>query len=148
MKKIFLLLLLLCLPVNVLAVGNSMQQKDENLIKGVLNTPVGKISRHHAALKMDYIDYKLNKNDSVYSQLLALENKYSSSGIANKDINLKYIKELKDFYMFLVSYPDKESTNSAFLQEFNERRIVIPDEQYSLLDKDLKVLLSVVNVFD
>ena len=50
--------------------------------------------------------------------------------------------------MFLASYSDEESMTAEFLRDFNNAKIVIPDEEYCLLDKDLRILLSVVNVFN
>ena len=147
MKKIIIVLMLLIAPVVAFG-ANNLQQEDENLIRGVVNSPIGRLSRHHASWKMDYISAKLNKGQTVYSQIVALENKYSGTGVQNKEINQKYIKQLKDFYMFVASYPDEESMKGEFLQEFESERIVVPDEEYKLLDKDLKVLLSVVNVFN
>ena len=50
--------------------------------------------------------------------------------------------------MFVASYPDEDSMKAGFLQEFESEHIVVPDDEYQLLDEDLKVLLSVVNVFN
>lgn len=131
-----------------LAVENKMQQDDESLIRGVVNSPIGRLSRHHASLKLDYISSKLNKGQTVYSQILDLEKKYSADNAQNKEVNQKYIKQLKDFYMFIASYPDEDSMKAGFLQDFQAQKIVIPDSEYSMLDEDLKILLSVVNVFN
>ena len=147
MKKIIIILLVLCLPVMTLA-ANNLQKDDENLIRGVVNSPIGRLSRHHASLKLDYISSKLHKGQTVYSQIIDLQNKYSGDGVQNKEINQKYIKQLKDFYMFVASYPDEDNMKAGFLQEFESERIVVPDDEYQLLDEDLKVLLSVVNVFN
>ena len=38
MKKIIIILLVLCLPVMTLA-ANNLQKDDENLIRGVVNSP-------------------------------------------------------------------------------------------------------------
>lgn len=148
MKRIIVALLIMCIPVMTLAVENKMQQDDESLIRGVVNSPIGRLSRHHASLKLDYISSKLNKGQTVYSQILDLENKYSADNAQNKEVNQKYIKQLKDFYMFIASYPDEDSMKAGFLQDFQAQKIVIPDSEYSMLDEDLKILLSVVNVFN
>ena len=148
MKRIIVALLIMCIPVMTLAVENKMQQDDESLIRGVVNSPIGCLSRHHASLKLDYISSKLNKGQTVYSQILDLEKKYSADNAQNKEVNQKYIKQLKDFYMFIASYPDEDSMKAGFLQDFQAQKIVIPDSEYSMLDEDLKILLSVVNVFN
>ncbi len=148
MKRIIVALLIMCIPVMTLAVENKMQQDDESLIRGVVNSPIGRLSRHHASLKLDYISSKLNKGQTVYSQILDLEKKYSADNAQNKEVNQKYIKQLKDFYMFIASYPDEDSMKAGFLQDFQAQKIVIPDSEYSMLDEDLKILLSVVNVFN
>lgn len=148
MKRIIVALLIMCIPVMTLAVENKMQQDDESLIRGVVNSPIGRLSRHHASLKLDYISSKLNKGQTVYSQILDLEKKYSADNAQNKEVNQKYIKQLKDFYMFIASYPDEDSMKAGFLQDFHAQKIVIPDSEYSMLDEDLKILLSVVNVFN
>ncbi len=148
MKRIIVALLIMCIPVMTLAVENKMQQDDESLIRGVVNSPIGRLSQHHASLKLDYISSKLNKGQTVYSQILDLEKKYSADNAQNKEVNQKYIKQLKDFYMFIASYPDEDSMKAGFLQDFQAQKIVIPDSEYSMLDEDLKILLSVVNVFN
>lgn len=148
MKRIIVALLIMCIPVMTLAVENKMQQDDESLIRGVVNSQIGRLSRHHASLKLDYISSKLNKGQTVYSQILDLEKKYSADNAQNKEVNQKYIKQLKDFYMFIASYPDEDSMKAGFLQDFHAQKIVIPDSEYSMLDEDLKILLSVVNVFN
>lgn len=148
MKRIIVALLIMCIPVITLAVENKMQQDDESLIRGVVNSQIGRLSRHHASLKLDYISSKLNKGQTVYSQILDLEKKYSADNAQNKEVNQKYIKQLKDFYMFIASYPDEDSMKAGFLQDFQAQKIVIPDSEYSMLDEDLKILLSVVNVFN
>ena len=147
-KNLVLFFIMLFCVTCAYSQGESLQQKDEVLTRGIVNSPIGRLSRHHASLKIDYIDYKLNSGESVYSQILALEAKYGDSSLPNQKINLEYIKKLKDFYLFITSYPDKNTMSATFLKEFNENKIVIPDEQYSLLDDDLKILLSVVNVFN
>ena len=148
MKRIIVALLIMCIPVMTLAVENKMQQDDESLIRGVVNSPIGRLSRHHASLKLDYISSKLNKGQTVYSQILDLEKKYSADNAQNKEVNQKYIKQLKDFYMFIASYPDEDNIKTIYLQNFQTKKIVIPDSEYSMLDEDLKILLSVVNVFN
>jgi len=147
MKKFLLVLILFCLPMVTLGVDNSLQREDENIIHGVINSPIGRLSRHYTSLKLDYISYKLNKGQTVYSQIVDLEKRLSDNS-ENNNLNIKYLKDLKNLYLFVVSYDDKETMSSAFLQEFNNRRIVINDNEYKLLDEDLKVLLSVVNVYD
>ncbi len=149
MKKI-LLLLVLCLITlpSVFAADNNLQKENDNLIRGIVNSEIGRLSRHHAAIKMDYIEYKINNGKTTYSQILELENKYKNNTTANAEINRKYIAELKSFYMFLASYPDEKSMSAEFLKDFNTRKIIIPDDEYKLLDEDFKILLSVLNVFN
>ena len=149
MKRILLLLILCLLTIPaVCAVENKMQLDDETLIRGIVNSEIGRLSRHHAALKMDYIEYKINNGKTTYSQILELEKKYKDDTSANAEINRKYIADIKSFYMFLASYPDEKSMSAEFLKDFNSRKILVPDNEYKLLDKDLKILLAVVNVFN
>lgn len=149
MKKILLLLVLclITLPF-VFAADNNLQKENDNLIRGIVNSEIGRLSRHHAAIKMDYIEYKINNGKTTYSQILELENKYKNDTSANAEINRKYIAELKSFYMFLASYPDEKSMSAEFLKDFNTRKIIISDDEYKLLDEDFKILLSVLNVFN
>ncbi len=147
-KNLILLLTVLFFITGACSQAESLQQKDEILTRGIVNSPIGRLSRHHASLKIDYIGYKLNSGESVYSQILELESKYADISLPNQKVNLEYIRKLKEFYLFIAGYSDKNCMSAAFLKEFNEHKIVIPDEQYVLLDEDLKVLLAVVNVFN
>lgn len=141
-----LIVIILCFTVYpVLSVENLLQQDDENLIRTVVDSPVGRLSRHHACLKTDYISYKIQSGKTVYSQILELEDKYKKE---QDGINFKYIKKLKDLYMFVACYDDENSMNAEFLREFNAAKIIIADDEYRILDKDLRILLSVVNVFN
>lgn len=143
MKKFLVLLILFCLPLNASAIEKHLQAEQENLIRGVINSPIGRLSKHHAAIKLDYISYKIGMKQTVFSQIVALENKYAQTD----NLNSKYIKKLKNLYMFVASYDDAQSMEAIFLQEFEQQKIVIPDEEYSQLDDELKILLSVVNVY-
>ena len=145
LKILTLIIFFFCISYSASAVENGLQNDDENLIRGVINSPIGRLSRHHACLKIDYISYQIRSGKTVYSQILELENKYKNEP---DNVNSKYTEKLKDLYMFLASYNDEESMNAEFLQKFNEKKIVIPNEEYSLLDNDLRILLSVVNVFN
>ena len=137
------MLIIFSLPLCVLATEKSLQTEQENLIRGVINSPIGRLSKHHAAIKLDYISYKIGKEKTVFAQIITLENKYSQTN----DLNSKYIKKLKDLYMFVASYDDVKSTNAEFLQEFEQQRIIVPDEEYTQLDNELKILLSIINVY-
>ena len=146
MRKFFIILLLFCIPTLTLAVDNSLQKDDETVVHSVVTSPVGQIARHYATLKLDYINYKLGKSPTVYSQILELENSFNA--LSETDVNAKYLKQLKDLYLFVISYDEKNTTSNTFLQDFNARKVVVDNSEYALLDKRLKLLLSVVNVFN
>ena len=147
MKKFLFILVLFLVPLSAFPLGNSLQQEDENVIRGLLRTPVGSLSQHYAALKLDYINYKLNKEKTVFAQISDLEKKYADKN-PDTNINSKYLQNLKDLYFFVVSYDDNDTISTEFMREFNKRRIVVPDEEYRVMDEELKVLLSVVNVYN
>ena len=146
MKKLLLISILLCIPTLTPAIDNTLQKDDETVIHSIVTSPIGQLSRHYATLKLDYINYKLEKSPTVYSQILDLEN--TADTLANPDVNKKYLTQLKELYLFIVCFDEKSITNNTFLQAFNDKRITVDNNEYKQLDSRLKLLLSVVNVYN
>lgn len=149
MKK--LILLILCCSVICLQayaeIQNTKQRANDKIIQSIVNSPSGRISKHQTAFKEDYDLYNAGDKSSIFSLILKLENKYEKSKSDNADVNLEYIKKLKDFYMFLVKYPDEKTMSEEFVKEFSARKITVPDDVFDKLDEDLTLYISLINVY-
>lgn len=146
MKKILLLFLLLILSCPCYA-NNSEQKEDEDFIREIINSPSARLSKHQLSLKQDYELSKNGNKQALYSQIEALELKYKNADDKNSKINYKYVEELKNLYLFVIETPYTNSFSVDFYNNFEQRKLIIPDKDYEKLDESLKELIPLVNVY-
>lgn len=146
MKKILLLFLLLILSCPCYA-NNSQQKEDENFIREIINSPSARLSKHQLSLKQDYELSKNGNKQALYSQIEALELKYKNTDDKNSKINYKYVEELKNLYLFVIETPYTNSFSVDFYNNFEKRKLVIPNKDYEKLDESLKEIIPLVNVY-
>ncbi len=149
MKKIFIVITCLLIAASSVSAIEccGKQEKDETVIRGIINSPSGRLSKHYVSFKEDYELYKSGDKTSIYSSILKLEEKYNKKNAQNAEINLKYIEKAKELYEFLVNYPSESSMSNAFVQEFDSKKIMIPDIAYDKLDEELVSLITLINVY-
>lgn len=150
MKKILTLLLILCFafPALCAEIQNEKQKKDEVLLRGIINSDAGRLSKHYVSFREDYSLYN-DKNDktSVFAQIVSLEKKYRKGDDASAKLNREYLQKAKDMYFYLAEYPADKSMSNDFVREFNSKRIIIPDSDYDKIDDDIVMLISLINVY-
>lgn len=150
MKKIFTMLLILCfsLPAFCADIKNEKQKKDEVLLRNIINSDSGRLSKHYTSFREDYFLYK-QKNDknSVFAQVITLEKKYRKGDSALTKLNRAYLNKVKDLYLYLAEYPSEKSVSQEFVKEFNSKKIIIPDSDYDKIDDDIVMLISLINVY-
>ncbi len=151
MKKLFLTLVIFTLllsPCFAAEATNKRQLKDETLIRGIINSPSGRLSKHYISFREDYFLYNKNHDkSSIYYSIIELEEKYNKKKAENAEVNLEYITKAKDLYEFLVKYPSEKSMTSEFIKEFDAKKIIIPDNLYEKLDEDLVNYITLINVY-
>lgn len=148
MKKIFILLVILCMSLPVFAeITNEKQKKDEVMLRGIINSDCGRLSKHYTAFKEDYDLYKANDKTAVYSQILALEKRYYNREDDIARLNMNYVLQAKGLYLFLIDYPADKTMSDEFLKDFNDKKIIISDYDYDKLHEDLVMLISLINVY-
>lgn len=148
MKKILILLMVICMTLPVFAdVTNDKQKKDEVMLRGIINSDSGRLSKHQTAFKEDYDLYKANDKNAVYSQILALEKRYYNREDDIARLNMNYVLQAKGLYLFLIDYPSDKAMNDEFLKDFNSKKIIISDYDYDKLHEDLVMLISLINVY-
>ena len=79
MKRLFIILSAMFLVIGTPCLAsNNLQQEDEELIRIMINSPTGRLTKHQLAIKQDYDLYqKGDKENTLYGRLEALENKYN-----------------------------------------------------------------------
>lgn len=149
MKKIFIVLTCILLTASNIFASEccQKQENDEVVIKGIINSPSGRLSKHYVSFKEDYNLYKSGDKTSIYSSLLKLEEKYNKKNDKNAEINLRYIQKTKELYEFLINYPSESTMSTIFVNEFDEKKILIPDSVYDTLDEDLITIITLINVY-
>ena len=148
MKKLLILLLIMCFALPVFAeITHEKQKKDEIMLRGIINSDAGRLSKHQTAFKEDYDMYKTNDKNSIYFQILSLEKKYYNKQDEVSRLDMAYLNKVKDLYIFLADYPSEKAMSSKFVQEFKDKKIIISDYDYDKLDEDLVMLISLVNVY-
>lgn len=149
MKKILVLLVVLsmALPVFCADVKNEKQKKDENILRAIINSDSGRLSKHHTSFREDYYLYKHKDKNSVFAQIVSLEKKYSKKTDADSKLNSDYLAKAKSLYLYLAEYPSEKAVSPEFVKEFNSKIILIPDSDYSKLDDDIVMLIALINVY-
>lgn len=150
MKKIILLILVLflTLPAFCTDIKNNKQTKDEVLLRAIINSDAGRLSKHYVSFREDYLLYN-DKNDksSVFAQIVSLEKKYMKGDDLKTKLNREYLQKTKDMYLYLAEYPADKSMSNDFVREFNAKKIIIPDADYDQIDDDIVMLISLINVY-
>ena len=149
MKKIITLIFVfvLALPAFCADIKNEKQTKDEGLLRAIINSDAGRLSKHYTSFREDYFLYKQNDKNSIYSQIIALEKKYKKADNIQNKLNLSYLQKAKDMYLYLAEFPADKAMSFDFVKEFNAKKIIIPDSDYDLIDDDIVMLISLINVY-
>lgn len=149
MKKVLVLLVILSMALPVLSadIKNERQKKDESVLRAIVNSDSGRLSKHHTSFREDYYLYKHKDKNSVFAQIVSLEKKYSKKTDAESKLNTEYLAKAKSLYLYLAEYPSDKALSSDFVKEFNSKLIVIPDEDYVKLDDDIVMLIELINVY-
>jgi len=128
-------------------ITNEKQKKDEVMLRGIINSDGGRLSKHQTAFKEDYDLYKANDKNAVYSQILELEKRYYNREDEIARLNMNYVLQVKGLYLFLIDYPSDKAMSDEFLHDFNSKKIIISDYDYDKLHEDLVMLISLINVY-
>lgn len=149
MKKILLLLLILtiALPAFCADVKNEKQKKDETVLRAIINSDSGRLSKHQTSFREDYYLYRHKDKNSVFAQIVALEKKYSKKDDASSKLNSDYLAKAKALYLYLAEYPSDKAVSTEFVKEFNSKLIIISDYDYVKLDDDITMLIALINVY-
>lgn len=144
MKRIILVILVLFLALPCFA-GNLMQQEYEaqfvnQMIKNGDVIPSDKAYM----IKEDYYVY-LRKGDSTYGLILNLIDKYQTSNIPNKDLNIRYLKLVKSKMDNVVAIKDTSLDGGKALKT-SLSKIIIDDDDYKKLDKSIREGITAINV--
>ena len=62
-------------------------------------------------------------------------------------LNIEYVDKVKALYLYLAEYPADKAMSTKFLEEFNSKKIILPDSEYELVDEDLVMLIMLINVY-
>lgn len=147
MKRLFIIFILF-ISVGVPSfASNTLQQEDEELIRILVNSPTGRLTKHQLAIKQDYDLYKKGDKDTIYARLEALDSKYNPPYDMVDKINYKYILKTKELYMYLIDTPFTKSYTASFYKGFEKKLFKVPDREYQHLDKDLKLLIVAISVY-
>lgn len=149
MKRLFIIFAVIILAIGTPCLAsNALQQEDEELIRIMINSPTGRLTKHQLAIKQDYDLYqKGDKENTLYGRLEALENKYNPPYDMIDKINYKYVLKTKDLYMYLIDTPFTKNYTEAFYKGFEKKLFKIPDREYQHLDKELKLLIVATSVY-
>lgn len=147
MSKIFklfvLLLCLLSLQVNCFA-GNILQQQDElKFIQKVANNPLPTNYGKDYLIREDYYGYHNGKN-SVYGYVVNTLEDISKSNIPNKELNIKYLKLLKNKIETIVKLQNNSIDNNM-RRNAASQKIIIDDEDYQKLSTDVQDIIIMCN---
>lgn len=151
MSKIFRLfvlsLCLLSLQLNCFA-GNVLQQQDElKFVQKRANDPMPTYYGKDYLIREDYYGYH-NGKDSLYGMVVNTLEDISTSNIPNKEINIKYLKLLKNKVEIIVSLRNNSIDNNIRLNAVN-KKIIVDDEDYKKLTPDVKEIITAYNcIFD
>lgn len=149
MKHLFIILAVMFFASGTPCIAsNNLQQEDEELIRIMINSPTGRLTKHQLAIKQDYDLYqKGDKENTIYGRLETLENKYNPPYDMIDKTNYKYVLKTKELYMYLIDTPFTKTYTDAFYKGFEKNLFKIPDREYQHLDKDLKILIVATSVY-
>lgn len=73
--------------------------------------------------------------------------KYKNADDKISKINYKYVEELKNLYLFVIETPYTNPFSVDFYNNFEKRKLIIPDKDYEKLEESLKEIIPLVNVY-
>lgn len=148
MKRLFIILFsLLFILVTPNFASNVLQEEDAELIRIVINSPLGRLTKHQLAIKQDYEFYQKGDKNTLYGKLLEVEEKYNAPYDMIEKINYKYILKTKAMYMYLVDTPFTKAYTEKFYKDFEKKTFNVPDREYQYLDKDVRLLIAAIGVY-
>lgn len=147
MSKIFRLfilsLCLLSLQLNCFA-GNVLQQQDElKFVQKRANDPIPIHYGKDYLIREDYYGYWNGKN-SVYGYVVNTLEDISKSNIPNKELNIKYLKLLKNKIETIVKLQNNTIDNNMRKNSASQK-IIVDDEDYKNLSTDVQDIIIMCN---
>lgn len=147
MSKIFKLFVLsLCLFMISIPcfAGNIPQQQDElKFIQKVANNPLPTNYGKDYLIREDYYAY-WNGKDSFYGHVINTLEDISKSNIPNKELNIKYLKLLKNKIETIVKLQNNSIDNNM-RKNAASQKIIIEDDDYKKLSEDTKNIILSAN---
>lgn len=152
MKKILLILILICLSLPVFA-DNLKQQEYENKYCNSLNMlSKDRLISYNIILLIyqDYHLYKLdNQSSTLYEDVIKAEDKYCSK-LDNDSIAICGITKQLKRKIIKIGESDLNATfqnlnNKAFLDDLVEDKIIIDDKYIKLIDRDIINIILMLN---
>lgn len=148
MKRLFIIFAVIILAVGTPSfASNVLQEEDAELIRIMINSPLGRLTKHQLAIKQDYDLYQKGDKNTLYGKLLEVDEKYSVPYDMIEKINHKYIVKTKDLYMYLIDTPFTKTYSQNFYKDFEKKSFNIPDREYQYLDKDVRLLFTAISVY-
>ena len=124
--------------------GNLLQQQDElKYIQKVGNNPISIYHGKDYLIREDYYGYHNGKN-SVYGYVVNTLEDISKSNIPNKELNMRYLKLLKNKIETIVNLQNNSIDNNMRLNSVN-RKIIVDDSDYQKLSQKVKDIIIMCN---
>lgn len=144
MKKSIILVVSLVVLISPCFAGNLLQQQDElKFIQKVANDPLPTQYGKDYLIREDYYGYWNGKNSGYGAILYELDEQEKSQNI-NKQINIKYLKLMKNKIDTYIStqnnYIDNNKRRNIILS-----KIIINDNEYLKLTENTKLLIYLYN---
>lgn len=147
MSKIFRLFILsLCLFMLSIPcfAGNVLQQQDElKFVQKRANDPIPIHYGKDYLIREDYYGYWNGKN-SVYGYVVNTLEDISKSNIPNKELNIKYLKLLKNKIETIVKLQNNTIDNNMRKNSASQK-IIVDDEDYKNLSTDVQDIIIMCN---
>ena len=138
MKRIILTILLLFLALPCFA-GNLLQQEYETAkMQELAQEPAFYNISKRGLIEDDYLGY-LNGKGSLYGVILYKKEELEKVTVPTKSIDLRYINLVLQKYNFII-----KNKNPQLLAP---DKIIVDDNDYKNLDKDVKDIISGFNLF-
>lgn len=138
MKRIILTILLLFLALPCFA-GNLLQQEYETAkMSEMAQEPAFYNISKRGLIEDDYLGY-LNGKGSLYGVILYKKEELEKVTVPTKSIDLRYINLVLQKYNFII-----KNKNPQLLAP---DKIIVDDNDYKNLDKDVKDIISGFNLF-
>lgn len=143
-SRLFILSLCLFMLSNPCFAGNVLQQQDElKFVQKRANDPIPIHYGKDYLIREDYYGY-LNGKDSLYGEIVNTLDDMSKTNIPNKELNIKYLTLLKTKIETIVKLQNNSIDNNMRLNAARQK-IIIDDEDYKKLIKEVKELINISN---